>query len=113
MIESNKAVSWKHLEWSPVRPGVATGVLGHGLVPKGAATQSVSITKVPPGCEFSTHTDQYHHVFCFLGGSGEGWIGQEKYDISPQMVVRVSAGTAHGYRNTGNEELFLITINYF
>lgn len=112
-MKDNKAVNWEDLEWSPIRPELTSNIHGYGLVPKGATVQSIALTKVAPGGEFATHADDYHHVFCFLQGEGKGWIGESSFDIRSELVVRVTAGAPHGYRNTGSEDLFLITINYF
>jgi mannose-6-phosphate isomerase-like protein (cupin superfamily) len=113
IVKNRKATGWNDLEWNPLRPDLTDHVLSHGLIPEGATVQSVALTKVAPGGEFATHTDDYHHVFCFLRGEGKGWIGESSYDISSELIVRVTAGTPHGYRNTGSGDLLLITINYF
>ncbi|MFW9801971.1 MAG: cupin domain-containing protein [Candidatus Thorarchaeota archaeon] len=104
--------NWSELPWEPIRPDVAFRVLGSGLVPNGADIQAVTLTRVESKGEFSTHADNYHHVFLFLEGYGEGWIGDESYEITPGLIVRVAAGQSHGYRNTNYSDLILLTINY-
>ena len=113
IMKNKKMTRWEDLEWSSIRPELAGHVFGHAIVPTGAAVQSIALTKVSPGGVFATHMDEYHHVFCFLRGEGEGWSGESRYDISSELIVRVTAGTPHGYRNTGSDDLILITVNYF
>jgi mannose-6-phosphate isomerase-like protein (cupin superfamily) len=96
-----------------MRPDVASNVFGVSLVPKGTNVQDLTLTRVEPKGEFSDHADHYNHVFIFLEGKGEGWIGDASYDIGPGVIVRVPAGQRHGYRNTDDSNLVLLTINYF
>ncbi|MHA2384979.1 MAG: cupin domain-containing protein [Candidatus Thorarchaeota archaeon] len=103
---------WSKLPWESTRPDVATGVLGSKVVPKGADIHTVTLTRVEPKGEFSVHADDYNHVFLFLEGRGEGRLGDDFYEIRPGLIVRVPAGQPHGYRNTNDSDLVLLTINY-
>ncbi|KXH69957.1 MAG: hypothetical protein AM326_01305 [Candidatus Thorarchaeota archaeon SMTZ-45] len=103
---------WSELAWKSARPDLTSGILACSLVPTGAVIQAVMLTKVESGGLFSLHADEYNHVFLFIGGTGKGRIGDESYDIKPRMLVRVPAGTPHDYQNTGDSDLFLLTINY-
>ena len=105
-------MDWSELVWEPTRPDIASQVLGSGLVAKEADILSVTITRVEPNGEFSIHADNHHHVFLFLEGYGEGWLGDDSYEIRPRLIVRVPAGFSHGYRNTNDSDLVLLTINY-
>ena len=96
------------LEWQPVRPDVARGVYGKTLL---ADSVKVVLTRVAPGGRFSTHRDDYAHLFYFLGGEGVVWVGEERFQARAGLVVRVAAGIAHAYENTGTEDLTLISIN--
>ena len=94
--------------WRPLRPDVADGVLGTILLEQGVTVQLV---RVEPGGAFSTHVDPYGHLFHFLSGEGQVTAGCRQVPIQPGLVVRVSAGESHAYRNTGASELTLLSIN--
>ena len=97
--------------WKETRPNVTTKVYGKSLIPQEWSDVKMVVTKVEPEGEFSTHIDAYHHIFYYLEGTGKGWIDDIEYDIEPGLVVEVLAGKKHGYRNTGSQELLLITMN--
>jgi mannose-6-phosphate isomerase-like protein (cupin superfamily) len=96
------------LEWQVVRPDVAHGVYGKSVLD--GATRIV-ITRVAPGGVFAPHCDAYGHLFYFLGGSGIVGVGKEEVAVRPGLVVRVAAGEEHWYRNTGEDDLTLISAN--
>ncbi len=96
------------LSWQPVRPEVARGVFGKTLLADGV---KIVLTRVEPGGEFSLHRDDYGHLFYFLGGEGTCRVGPEEYKAGAGLVVRVTAGEAHAYANTGTEDLLLISVN--
>ena len=96
------------LDWQPVRPDVARGVYGKTLLADGT---KVVLTRVAPGGRFSTHRDDYGHLFYFLSGHGLAWLGERRFEVGPGTIVRVAAGEAHAYENTGAEDLTLISIN--
>jgi len=96
------------LEWRPVRPDVARGVFGRTLLDAG--TRMV-LTRVEPGGSFAPHCDGYGHLFYFLGGSGVVGVGGEETPAMAGLVVRVAAGEEHWYRNTGSDDLMLISVN--
>jgi quercetin dioxygenase-like cupin family protein len=111
-MNHNLVQDWSELPWESTRPDITIGVLGSRVIPKGADVHSVTLTRVEPKGEFSIHADDYNHVFLFLKGKGEGWLGDESYEIKPGLIVRVPAGQSHGYRNTNDLDLILLTINY-
>ncbi len=98
--------------WRALRPELTRGVVGASLLPEGDGGKvKIVVTRVAPGGEFATHVDPYDHIFYCLAGAGEGWLGEELYRLLPGRVAEVPAGLAHGYRNTGEEELLLLTVN--
>ncbi len=103
---------WSELVWKSTRPDLTSGIHACILVRTGAVIQAVMLTRVEPGGLFSIHADEYNHVFLFIEGTGKGWVGNESYNIKPKMLVRVPAGTSHGYQNTSDSDLLLLTINY-
>jgi len=98
-------------DWSKIREELTERVYGKSLIPKEWTNVTISLTKLDPKGEFRNHIDSYHHVFYFLKGVGVGYINNEEYEIKPELVVEIPAGIAHGYKNTGKEELILLTIN--
>ena len=95
----------------PTRKDIAEHVAGVNLIPDGLSDVKIAITQVESGGEFPQHKDPYHHIFYFISGTGIGWVGKETYDIKPGRVVQVPAGVPHGYKNTSNQTLHLITLN--
>lgn len=98
-------------EWKPTRPNLTSKVFGKSLIPHEWTDVIMVITKVEPGGEFPSHTDKYHHIFFYLKGTGIGWIEDKEYEIKPNLVVEIPAGKKHGYKNTSENELVLITMN--
>jgi mannose-6-phosphate isomerase-like protein (cupin superfamily) len=98
-------------DWSRIREDLTEQVYGKSLIPKDWSNVAISLTKVEPNGEFRNHIDSYHHVFYFMKGTGTGYINNEKYEIKPELIVEIPAGIDHGYKNTGKEDLFLLTIN--
>lgn len=96
------------LEWQPVRPDVARGVYGKTLLAEGV---KVVLTRVAPGGRFSMHQDDYGHLFYFLDGEGLVWVGEKRFKAQAGLAVRVAAGEAHAYENTGTKALTLISVN--
>ena len=100
-----------NLDFGAIRKDLTKGVYGLPLIPEELSTTKVTLTKVQPYGEFSSHVDDYHHVFYFIKGQGIGWIDEEKYDVMPGRIVEIPAGVPHGYQNTTQENMLLITIN--
>ena len=98
-------------DWKETRPEHTRNVFGKSIIPKDWSEVKMVYTKVTANGEFSTHVDSYHHVFFYQQGTGIGWIDEKEYDITPGLVVEVPAGKSHGYKNTGSEDLLLITLN--
>ena len=97
--------------YKPLRPDITKGVVSRSLIPEKAGVIAASLVRVRPGGEFSLHQDTYHHVLCFLEGHGEGSVEDEIYQIRRGIVAEIPAGMSHGYKNTGDEEMLLITVN--
>jgi len=104
----SEVVDVASLDWKQVRPDVARQVYGKTLLADGV---KVVLTRVLPGGGFSTHQDGYGHLFYFLRGRGVVWVGEEPFEAGPGLAVRVAAGEPHAYKNTGTEELTLISVN--
>ncbi|TFG03582.1 cupin domain-containing protein [Candidatus Thorarchaeota archaeon] len=99
------------MDFRGIREDVASKVFGCTLVPTMASGIKITLTRVEPQGEFSTHKDQYHHVLYFLSGHGVGWLDSDEYEVKAGRAVRIPAGTLHGYRNNSSETMTLLTIN--
>ena len=95
-------------KWETVRPDVAQGVLGVTILDKGVR---MTVTRVLPGNGFAAHIDAYGHLLYFLSGSGVVGVNGEETAIRPGLAVRIQAGEDHYYRNTGSDELSLLSVN--
>jgi len=96
------------MDWLAVRPELTQRVFGKTLLDRGT---KVVLTRVAPGGSFESHRDGYHHLFYFLSGRGELRIEDKTYAIRPGLVAKIEAGEAHSYRNTGEEEMLLLSLN--
>ena len=94
--------------WEPVRPAIAQGVYGRTLLADGV---KAVLTRVAPGGKFAMHKDNYAHLFYFLSGEGIVSVGEQHYEAQAGLVLRVAAGEAHAYENTGTEGLVLLSLN--
>ncbi|KAA0893465.1 cupin domain-containing protein [Oryzomonas rubra] len=94
--------------WKQVRPDVAHGVLGTTILNEGV---TMTVTRVLPGNGFTAHHDAYGHLLYFLSGSGVVGVAGEEAAIRPGLTVRIQAGEEHYYRNTGSDELTLVSVN--
>ncbi|AMV72443.1 hypothetical protein JCM30471_09580 [Desulfuromonas carbonis] len=96
------------LPWQPVRPQFTQGVFGKTLLD--GATRIV-LTRVAPGGSFAEHADSYDHLFYILEGVGLVAVADREFPVAPGSIVRVVAGERHGYRNSGSDDLLLISVN--
>ena len=104
MIDSKKA------EWKVIREGFTKGVFGKPLNGNKMTESKMLIFKVTPGGVFPPHIDPYHHMFYYLEGQGVGSFDKEEYEIKPGIAVEIPSGVEHGYKNTGEGNMLLITL---
>lgn len=96
------------LDWQPLRPEVAHGVFGKTLLDNGT---KLMLARVTAGGGFASHRDGYGHLFYFLSGDGVVRVEDRESPATAGLVVRVAAGEAHSYENTGTAEMVLISAN--
>jgi quercetin dioxygenase-like cupin family protein len=72
-----------------------------------------SLTLARPGGEFPDHVDPYSHIFYILEGKGEASVEGQTIALRKGDALTVEAGRKHGYRNSGQTDLVLITLNIF
>ncbi len=110
-MEPEQVFDIEDAAWTPVREDITEGIAGVRLVPDHESGMTVTVTKVRVGGHFSAHRDPYHHVLYFLKGRGEVSIEGVCHPVAEGSVVKITAGEMHSYRNTGDEEMMLVTIN--
>jgi mannose-6-phosphate isomerase-like protein (cupin superfamily) len=98
-------------QWEALRKDVTKGVYAMSLLQAVHQEVKAAVIRVSPGGEFPLHKDPYHHIFYFLKGTGEGFMGDDTFAIAQGLVAEIPAGTLHAYKNTGQEELVLIALN--
>jgi quercetin dioxygenase-like cupin family protein len=96
------------LPWTPVRPALTSGVFGRTLLDTGT---KMVLTRVEPAGGFAPHVDAYGHLLYILSGSGLAVSGGSEYQLAPGLVLQIPAGEQHSYRNTGLDQLVLISLN--
>ena len=58
-----------------------------------------------PGLGAPTHIHAVEEVLEVISGSAEVWMNDERSVVSANQSVLITAGAAHGFRNTGTEML--------
>jgi mannose-6-phosphate isomerase-like protein (cupin superfamily) len=96
------------LPWQLVRPNLAQGVEGKTLLDD---SHKVILARARPGGRFTHHRDEYGHLFYFISGEGLMSLGEDLIEVEPGVAILVEAGELHAYKNTGREDLVLISIN--
>jgi quercetin dioxygenase-like cupin family protein len=87
-------------EWQPVRPELTSGISGKVLQD---GPIKMVLTKVAPGGVFHLHQDKY--------GEGIFEVQGEEHRLGAGMTLQIKAGGMHGYKNCGQEDLLLISVN--
>jgi quercetin dioxygenase-like cupin family protein len=96
------------LNWQPVRPELTRGVSGKPLLD---GPTKVVLTRVVPGGVFPPHRDKYDHLFHFLSGTGVVLLGGKRIEVVAGVCLQIEAGEVHGYENSGEEDLLLLSMN--
>jgi len=69
------------------------------------------VMSIPPGGEVGEET--HHHVeqtLYFQSGTGEAMLDGVTYPVGHGVVVVVTPGTRHNFKNTGSEPLKIATV---
>jgi len=72
---------------------------------------SMFIVRTPPGGGVDLHTHPYSETFVMLAGEGRWTAGDEVIELRPQNVLVVPPQTPHGFRNTGDEPLLVVSVH--
>jgi quercetin dioxygenase-like cupin family protein len=69
------------------------------------------IVRTEPGQFVKLHTHPYAETFVLLDGHGRWSAGDEVIEASGESIITVPAGTLHGFRNTGQKPLLLVSVH--
>ena len=79
--------------------------------PRAGAGVSMFIVRTPPGKGVDLHTHPYHETFVLLEGQGRWTAGEEVVELRPNQMLVVPPQTPHGFRNTGDGPLLLVSVH--
>jgi mannose-6-phosphate isomerase-like protein (cupin superfamily) len=72
---------------------------------------SMFIVRTPPEGAVELHIHPYPETFLLLGGHGRWTAGDQIVDLPPNPMLVVPPDTAHGFRNTGDQPLLVISVH--
>jgi mannose-6-phosphate isomerase-like protein (cupin superfamily) len=96
--------NFDELKFSP------TASLFEGL-PRAGVGITVFVVRTPPGASVELHVHPYAETFVLLEGAGTWTAGDEVVELHANHMLVVPPHTPHGFRNTGERALFLVSIH--
>jgi len=87
-----------------------TASLFEGL-PRAGVGISVFVVRTPSGKGVDIHVHPYAETFVLLEGSGRWTAGDDVVDLEPNQMLVVPPETPHGFRNTGEEPLLVVSVH--
>jgi mannose-6-phosphate isomerase-like protein (cupin superfamily) len=72
---------------------------------------SFFVVRTPPGGGVDIHVHPYSETFVLLEGSGRWTAGDDVVELTANQVLVVPAKTPHGFRNTGDVPLLVVSIH--
>jgi mannose-6-phosphate isomerase-like protein (cupin superfamily) len=79
--------------------------------PRAGVGFSVFVVRTPPGKAVELHVHPYAETFVLLEGSGRWTAGDDVVDLNANQMLVVPPETPHGFRNTGEHPLLLVSIH--
>jgi mannose-6-phosphate isomerase-like protein (cupin superfamily) len=79
--------------------------------PRAGVGVSMFIVRTPPDAAVELHTHPYPETFLLLEGHGRWTAGDEVVELGPEQMLVVPAGMPHGFRNTGEEPLLVVSVH--
>lgn len=76
----------------------------------GAQHFSLLVNEIQPGYVGAYHKHDVEHAWYILGGAGTMWVGDEAYEIGPDMAVFAPAGVMHRIASHGSEPLRYVVV---
>jgi quercetin dioxygenase-like cupin family protein len=72
---------------------------------------SMFVVRTPPGKAVELHTHPYPETFVLLEGQGRWTAGDTIVELEPEHVIVVPPNTPHGFRNTGDAPLLVVSVH--
>ncbi len=72
---------------------------------------SIFVVRTPPGSSVELHIHPYAETFLLLEGEGRWTAGDAVVDLHPDSILVVPPETPHGFRNTGDTSLLVVSIH--
>ena len=88
----------------------STASLFEGL-PSAGIGISVFVVRTPPGTFVELHVHPYPETFVLLEGSGRWTAGDDVVELQANQMLVVPPETPHGFRNTGEQPLLVVSIH--
>ncbi|HYU18785.1 MAG TPA: cupin domain-containing protein [Chloroflexota bacterium] len=76
----------------------------------GAQHFSLLVNEIQPGYVGDYHQHEVEHGWYILQGRGTIWIGEQEYEIGPEMAVFAPAGVPHKMASHGPEPLRYVVV---
>lgn len=97
------------IDLDDMRIGPAAALFEGG--PRAGAGITMFVVRTPPGSFVELHVHPYRETFVLLAGTGRWTAGDMILDVQAERVISVPADTPHGFRNTGEAPLLLVTVH--
>ena len=75
------------------------------------ASISFFVTRTPPGSGATLHRHPYEETFIVREGKASFTVGDENVEVEAGQILIVPGGTAHGFVNSGDQTLKLVSIH--
>ena len=79
--------------------------------PRAGIGITVFVVRTPPGKGVDIHVHPYSETFVLLEGSGRWTAGDDVVELQPNQMLVVPPGTPHGFRNTGEGSLLVVSVH--
>jgi mannose-6-phosphate isomerase-like protein (cupin superfamily) len=79
--------------------------------PRAGIGVSMFIVRTPPGRAVELHVHPYSETFLLLEGHGRWTAGDDVCELQPNQMLVVPPQTPHGFRNTGQEPLLVVSVH--
>jgi mannose-6-phosphate isomerase-like protein (cupin superfamily) len=87
-----------------------TASLFEGL-PRAGVGITVFVVRTLPGTSVELHVHPYAETFILLEGAGTWTAGDEVVELHANQMLVVPPHTPHGFRNTGEHPLLVVSIH--
>ncbi len=91
---------------------IATGTTIRWIFSKedGVPNFSMRMFQIEPGGTIEPHSHPWEHEIYVLSGRGIIMIGNEKYEVEPNVAVFIPPNVSHSYQNDSDETLTFLCL---